>query len=349
MSATPIVVGILLLGAVIAGLLLWQSARGRRKALQDVPPGMRPAYSDEELEQSVALRYRAWGMVFFAFFALFLPVYWFFEASRLNDDTEGMFVQSVVRGEALYTENCAECHGAEGGGGAAVSPYGEGTWVAPNLLNIAARYEENQNITDIRDYVETTIAHGRPGTPMPTWGAAYGGPLTDQQITEITDWILANQTGEVEEVATVEQVAADAEIEPEQVGQYLFENNCVKCHGENANGLFEGEDTTELRPGPSLIGVLERHSPETVLGILRNGINFGNGMTMPPWQSGYMYPDARYGDDALQAIVDYLAEIQPEQMPEGAEQYQTPGTGPPGAPAEETGGATTALRDAARG
>jgi mono/diheme cytochrome c family protein len=336
-TPTLLVVGILLLGAVIAALMLWRSARGRRQALQDVPPAMRPAYSDEELEQTVAYRYRAWGMVLFAFFALFLPVYWFFEAGRLNDETEGFFVQSVVRGESLYVENCSECHGPEGQGGAAASPYGEGSWPAPNLTNIAARYEENPNITDIRDYIVTTLERGRPGTPMPTWGAAYGGPLTDQQISEITDWILANQTGQAEEVAAVETS-----------GEELFLNNCAKCHGENANGLFEGEGETMNRPGPSLIGVFERHDPATVLGILRNGIYLGTGVSMPPWQTGYMYPEARFDDASLEAIVEYLQSIQPAQLPEGAEQYQTPGSGPPGAPAEETE-ATTALRDEARG
>ena len=348
MTATTIVVGILVLGAALAALLVLRSARGRRRALQDVPPSMRPAYSDEELEQTVAYRYRAWGLVLFVFFALFLPMYWFFEAGRLNEATEGFFVQSVVRGEALYVENCSECHGPEGGGGAALSPYGQDSWPAPDLTNIAARYEENNNITDIRDFIVTTIERGRPGTPMPTWGAAFGGPLTDQQISEITDWILSQQTGEAEEVAAVEVS-----------GEQLYQENCVKCHGENLNGLFvpdaPDEEATEdarppepaLRPGPSLVGVFERHDRETILGILRNGIYLPAGVSMPPWQTGYMYPEKRFDDESLNAIVDYLENAQPDELPEGTDQYQTPGTGTPGATLEDD--TTTALRDAARG
>lgn len=342
MTATTIVIGILLLGAVIAALLVVRSSRGKRRGLQGVPPGMRPAYSDNELEQTVQYHYRAWGLVLFVFFALFLPIYWYFESNRLNAATEGFFVQSVVRGEALYQENCSTCHGADASGGAATSPYGDGSWPAPNLTNIAARYEENPNVTDIRDLVYTTIERGRPGTPMPVWGSAFGGPLTDQQINEITDYILSQQTGEVVEA---QNVAAS--------GEELFLGNCAKCHGEKGDGLYvpeEGEEgDPELRPGPSLIGVFERHSEEAILGILHNGIYLGTGVVMPPWQNGYMYPDARYADEDLQAIIDHLRTLQPEELPPGAERYQTPGTSTPGNTLETETTTTTALRDEARG
>lgn len=349
MTATVLVIGILVVGVVLTTAFLLRGSRARRTALPDVPPAMRPAYSDDELERTVQYRYRAWGLVLFVFFALFLPIYWYFESQRLNAATEGFFVQSVVRGETLYAANCAECHGADGGGGAATSPYGGEPWPAPNLLNIAARYEENGNVSDVRDLIITTLERGRPGTPMPTWGAAYGGPLTDQQIEEITDWILARQTGEVQEVAAVERS-----------GEQLYVENCAKCHGDDGNGLFvpeEGDPVT--RPGPSLVGVFERHDRETILGILRNGIYMGSNVPMmPPWQNGYMYPDpqnaeapARYDDAALESIVDHLETLQPDELPAGAEQYQTPGTGPPGAaaPDEAADEATTALRDAVRG
>jgi mono/diheme cytochrome c family protein len=40
-----------------------------------------------------------------------------------------------------------------------------------------------------------TIERGRTnnvlgnGDDMPTWGQLYGGPLTDQQINDIIDWL----------------------------------------------------------------------------------------------------------------------------------------------------------------
>ena len=333
MTSTQIAILVLVGAAVIVLLYLWRAARGKRRAIEDVPPGMRPAYSDEELEQTIRVRYLAWGVLLTGFFAIFLPLYWLNEANRLQEETEGFFVVSVLRGEDLYVENCARCHGQDATGGGAASPYDpEDSWPAPDLTTMAARYENNALIEDVRDYLIDTIARGRPGTPMPTWGAAYGGPLTDQQIEEIADWILANQVDEAEPP----QAAADL------TGEDLFVANCAKCHGDEGRGLV----------GPTLVGVFERHSRESILGILRNGVNI-RPVTMPPWQNGYMYQGEEgegtaYTDEALNKIIDHLEALQPEEIPEDAQNYVTPGQGPPAEddtdaePAQVHGGAVTA-------
>jgi mono/diheme cytochrome c family protein len=294
-------------------VLYARSSRQRKAWIESVPPAMRPGYSDEELEGTVRNRYLTWGVVLTVFFALFLPTYWIFESQRLQTEVEGFFVSAVERGENLYTENCAQCHGADGSGGAAASPYSDESWPAPNLRTIAARYEDNPNITDVREYIVNTLEVGRPGTPMPTWGAAYGGPWTDQQIQDVTDWILAQQVDEAAEVQTSSLSGAE-----------LYAGNCARCHGPDGR-------SGEGRPGPSLVGVLERHDRETIRGILTNGIYLGTGVTMPPWQNGYFYQTgpgdveaARYDDEALDRIIDHLEDLQPTN-PDDPGQYRTPG------------------------
>nr|MDQ3342414.1 cytochrome c [Actinomycetota bacterium] len=108
-------------------------------------------------------------------------------------------------------------------------------------------------------------------------------------------------------------------------GGQLYNRNCLKCHGKDLEGFI----------GPSLEGVFQRHNRETILGILRNGIFLANGVSMPPWQAGYMYEDTRYTDAALNKIVDYLRAQQPprDELPDDAQQYQTPY--PNGGPEEE--------------
>jgi mono/diheme cytochrome c family protein len=188
------------------------------------------------------------------------------------------------------------------------------------MVDIAARYADHTLLaqpTELRTFIEQTIQRGRPGTPMPTWGAAYGGPLTDQQIDSITDWILANQVDDVEEAEGAEGEDAegeDAEAEDAEAeetaqatnvsGEELYTQNCAKCHGEDAAGRMDGT------LAPSLLGVFDRHAETTILGILRNGIIMpAGGPIMPPWQNGYMYPDSRLSDEELEAIVDYLREL----------------------------------------
>ena len=314
---TVLIIGLLAAGALLVLVLLLANASRGRRTIEDIPPAMRPGYSDEELERRVLERYMGWGIILTAFFAIFLPVYWWNEPRRLTAATEAAAVQNFERGEALFVANCAECHGQKAEGGGAASTYDPAdSWPAPNLTTIEKRYEGTPPATDIRDYIVNTIRRGRPGTPMPAWGSDYGGPMTDAQIDAITDWILLQQKAEV----------AEADPAANATGEELFQANCMRCHGENLEGFI----------GPSLEGVFERHNRETVLGILKNGIYLANGVSMPPWQTGYMYEDARYTDEALNKIIDYLEEEQPAVVPEGAEQYRTPYSD--GGPKGEGGG-----------
>lgn len=303
MTPTTIAIVILAVAAFATIVLLIANASSRRRPSENIPPGLRPAYSDSQLEGSILERYMLWGLILTLGFAVFLPVYWLLEPRRIQAKTEARFSASYVRGEQLFEENCARCHGSDGSGGSAASPYG-GQWPAPNLTNIAARYEGSDIVTDVEEPVTSTIRRGRPGTPMPSWGADFNGPLTDAQIEDITDWILANQVPEVTEPQAAVSLS----------GEQLYQENCVRCHGENLQG----------RVGPSLIGVFERHSDQSILGILQNGIAYTS-VIMPPWQNGYLYEDHRYTDEALTKIIEYLRSRQPAQLPPGADQYQTPG------------------------
>jgi mono/diheme cytochrome c family protein len=303
MTLTTIAIVILAIAAFGTIVLLIASASSRRRPSEHIPSALRPAYSDEQLEGPVLERYMLWGLVLTLLFAVFLPVYWLLEPRRIEGRSEARFAGQYVRGEQLFKENCARCHGSDGSGGSAASPYG-GQWPAPNLTNIAARYKGSKIVPDVAEHLRSTIHRGRPGTPMPSWGSDFNGPLTDTQIQDITDWILANQVPEV----TQPQAAANLS------GEQLYQENCLRCHGENLQG----------RVGPTLIGVFQRHDDRSILGILQNGIRYTS-VIMPPWQNGYLYEDHRYTDEALNKIIDYVRSRQPANLPPGADQYQTPG------------------------
>lgn len=303
---TLLVVGLLALaGAVVFGYLYYEAAR-KRRAVENVPPAMRPGHSDDELEKSVLERWMAWGVALTLFFAIFFPVYWVYEINRLEAANDDQYVESVVSGEAIYQENCAQCHGGELGGGAATSPYeGDEAWPAPRLDNIVARYDENENVSDVETFIYNTIYWGRPGTPMPAWGQDAAGPLTDTQIEDVRAFILANQVDEIEEPEDARGTS----------GEELFAQNCTRCHGSDLQG-WDGE---VQRPGRPLVGVFERHTSAGILGILRNGISRANSANMPPWQSGYQHQP--YTDEALTRIVNYLRERQPsDRLPEGEQE-----------------------------
>lgn len=184
----------------------------RRKPLS-IPVGFRPAPSDDELETNVLERWQGWGTLLVVFLALFLPVYFiFFENQRSNDAALEQRAKSIRRGAFIFAQaepgahgfqaGCARCHGAYAGGGvvpqfktSADAPPAD--IPAPSLNDIFSRQmvDGGKSARDAYRFVYDTIAQGRPGSPMPTWGLGYGGPMNDQQIEDVMNFLISIQTG----------------------------------------------------------------------------------------------------------------------------------------------------------
>jgi mono/diheme cytochrome c family protein len=185
----------------------------RRKRALSVPVGFRPAPSDDELETNVLERWQGWGTLLLVFLALFIPLYFiFFENQRANDAGLRQREESIKRGAAIFAQakpgahgfqaGCARCHGTYAGGGvvpkfkanAAAAP---ADYPAPSLTEVFKRQivDNKKTPRDAYRFVYETIAQGRPGTPMPTWGLGYGGPMNDQQIEDTINFLLSIQTG----------------------------------------------------------------------------------------------------------------------------------------------------------
>ena len=190
----------------------------RRKPLS-VPIGFRPAPSDDELETNVLERWQGWGTLLVVFLALYLPIYFiFFENQRSNDAALESRAKSIRRGAFIYAlaepgahgfqAGCAQCHGANAGGGVVPRYRSSATaeptdYAVPNLDEIFKRQmvDQKKSVRDAYRYVYDTIAQGRPGTPMPTWGLGYGGPMNDQQIEDVVNFIISIQKGLPDEAA----------------------------------------------------------------------------------------------------------------------------------------------------
>ena len=192
------------------------AARRRRPLL--IPIGFRPAPSDDELETNVMERWQGWGTLLLVFLALFLPLYFiFFENQRSNDAALRQREESIKRGAVIFAQakpgahgfqaGCARCHGTYAGGGVvpqfkanAEAPATD--YPAPSLNDIFKRQvvEQKKSPRDAYRFVYETIAQGRPGTPMPTWGLGYGGPMNDQQIEDVVNFLLSIQVGLPDEV-----------------------------------------------------------------------------------------------------------------------------------------------------
>lgn len=118
---------------------------------------------------------------------------------RMQIETRAQEARSIEAGALLFLSNCSTCHGANGEG----IP-GKGLALNPDLFTKhwpAIQSVRTFNGT-LHDFVKSTVAAGRPVpsayadgeggfvNPMPTWSQTFGGPLRDDQVEDVTNFIM---------------------------------------------------------------------------------------------------------------------------------------------------------------
>lgn len=293
--ATAIIVSV----AIVAffAFIVVTALGGPRTRKAEVPSGFRPGPSDADLERRVLDRWIAYGTITTVFMAVFFPVYWLREPTRLSLKEKQYLRESITRGEEIFGPSspdslralgCAECHGLGGTGGSRQFTIvdrrtGKPTsvlYAEPPLRLAIARYTAaGRSVDEVKQLLRDAIERGRPGTPMPTWSLAFGGPLNSQAIDDLMNYILSIQvvaqpmTGELD-------------------GEAIFEANCAICHGATAAGGV----------GPNLTVELQRNAEQAVFDIIKKGRLNPDRPSMPAW--------AHLGDEAIRALVNFIESIQ---------------------------------------
>jgi mono/diheme cytochrome c family protein len=321
------------LGLLVVLLVLY--GRPRRTRQEPLPPNFSRGDPDSVLEGPRLSRVQVWGVASSIFITGFLTVYFVAEPFREASYAVKFLDASIGRGEHEFRPNtaegqtganCAQCHGPEGQGGfAATDP----SWPAPPLNNVFARYS--------RDEIKRIVEMGRPGTPMPSWAIEFGGPLNDQKIEDVVNFVESFQLPAEQRWELPEDIAT---------GDEVFSRKCAVCHGPNAEGQGMGqplptffapdlttefyrlglkvkkeEVTRDIRnrllaehaertdPTPEEVqAALDAEPPDEILKSGReaalNTILRGRPNTpMPAWQN-------RLRPEHIEAVVSYLASIQ---------------------------------------
>jgi len=134
------------------------------------------------------------------------------EPARIIADLAADEARAAEEGQLLYGENCAACHGQNGAGG--IGP----ALNSKPLLTLATD-EALFNLTRT----------GIPGTIMPAWGQSFGGPFTDEQVSQLITFIRRWEPDAPEPVITV--------VLPDPArGAVIYLETCRICHGENGEG-----------------------------------------------------------------------------------------------------------------
>jgi mono/diheme cytochrome c family protein len=242
--------------------------------------------------QFFSLRSLGWASLAALVFAFVLV----FPGSALQGDDP----QANEQGAQIYAENCAVCHGPNGEGRIGATLAKDWPSIRPDLR------------------VEETIRTGIPGSPMPAWSQANGGPLTDAEIDALVTFILSWQTGGPPIIVATPTSEPRPPLTPPpgvsgdpNQGAVLFDQNCVVCHGENGQGRVGAtlaKDWPSIRPDLQIKATIERGVP---------------GSPMPAWSQANGGP---LTEAQINHIVSYILTW---ETPAGAvEAVETPAAPP---------------------
>lgn len=124
---------------------------------------------------------------------------------------------AVSAGQTLFQANCTLCHGDNG----------EGTRGRPSLND----KQFLDNTSD--DRIFSIISSGVPNTEMPAWNQSHGGPLTDEDVTNLVAFIRAWQPNAPDR----SNVPPPGDLTR---GRSLYGSVCAICHGDQGQGTDKG-------------------------------------------------------------------------------------------------------------
>lgn len=184
-------------------------------------------------------------MVLLVFLAVIVTgAYTLWDPSRAGEAQDKQLENTVRRGAYLFSQNCRVCHGDAGEGGQASSRLR----AAPALNRADLQGTDADGLRDdvqyANDYkfVYYTITCGRVGKVMPAWAQSQGGPLNEEQIKQLTTFILNGAGAPQEDTGDATPTPGAAAVDEKTPWDIARE---FAWRGEPAFHV-EGDDKSEL-------------------------------------------------------------------------------------------------------
>lgn len=174
---------------------------------------------------------------------------------------------SLAGGQAVFNENCAQCHGVGGQGQKFYPILADDNWLWGGKL---ADIEQT-----VRHGIRSPDDEGTRQSQMPRFGA--DSILDKAAVADVTEYVASLTNAEVDAAAR-------------DRGAKIFADNCVACHGENAGGKPE-------LGAPSLTNNIWQFTGDrTAFAAQINSPRHG---VMPAWQG-------RLSDERIKMVTIYV-------------------------------------------
>jgi len=332
-------------GWIVYGIINIRKGRDEVGSEQYLAANRKPYYDDEELEGPRLERVQLLGLLFLVIITIALPLYWVLEPNRQAEAEFGFEKRFVKWGSSLFAAtadggyNCAGCHGgmnATGGNAAyAVTNPNTGevkavTWAAPALNTVFYRYSDEE--------VRFILNYGRPFSPMSAWGTVGGGPMNEQSIQTLIDYmksIQVPQEGCTDTRAYYNPTCDNGALPKDKndeimaeanrlvdngtygsVGEALFNldlhggaYNCARCHTKGWS-YGDPQATGGGAFGPNLTGgssVRQFPNQADMIAFIKNGSEYGKRYGEQGQGSGRMPAFGQmFTDEQIKLIVEYV-------------------------------------------
>jgi mono/diheme cytochrome c family protein len=207
------------------------------------------------------------------------------------------------------------------------------SWKAPALNTVLYRYTD--------DEIRFVLNYGRPFSPMSAWGTIGGGPMNDQSITTLIEYLKSiqipqdncvkprgpyNPTCDDGQLPAAENNAIMAEAQRQvdsgsyaSIGEALFNLNvnsgaysCARCHTKGWS--YDDPQTTGGGAlGPNLTGgssIRQFPNQSDMIAFISGGSELGKRYGEQGQGSGRMPAFGQmYTDEQLKLIVEYVRSL----------------------------------------